>query len=410
MQLLPAPDEQEWILDGLKDLIARRGFELFVVEPVVEPTDAFFPDPYAADVRSVRAMTRRLMDYAGLSAYEADFETFQARPRLEMDEHGVLRDRGHEGTAAWFAGLEGDRCLFGISHQQLPEPDVVAATMAHEAAHAFRHVHRLALEDREADELLTDLTTVYLGLGILTCNGSFRYRASGELSGGYAITRWSTSRGGYLPPQALAFALAAQTLARGATWKEMKRTERHLETNQGGCFRAACEHLHENMADLRGRLGIPDRAAWPRPTRSPGRAPTREVGVAAPREAPRFNAGYPVFRIRRGGAVAIPVLAGVVGWLLGCVVTIALDLALGTGFQLLPPALGAAAIAAYGFARTRQLVCSDLACQTRLADTDLTCPGCGGEIRGTVRSRREVTERMDEILGTAGVPDGEGPD
>lgn len=129
--------------------------------------------------------------------------------------------------------------------------------MSHEVAHAYRRIHKLVAVDRETDEMLTDLTTVYLGFGLLTCNGAFRYQASGEQMGGYAITRWSTQRGGYLLPQALAFALAVQYLARGSKSKTLKRAERLLEPNQGACFRAACKQVHGNVPDLKARLGIP---------------------------------------------------------------------------------------------------------------------------------------------------------
>ena len=411
MQLLPEPDEQDWILDGLRELVAKAGFTPFVLAPVVEPTDEFFPDPYVPGLASLRAMTRRLMDYAGLESHEMDFETFVAKRRLEMDEHGLLRDRGHDGTAAWFAGIDGSRCLFGISEQQLPEPDVLAATMSHEVAHAWRRIHGLETEDRDTEEMLTDLTTVYLGLGILTGNGAYRYRASGELTGGWAITRWTTQQGGYLPVQAMAFALAAQALARGGQWKAIKRIQRLLEPNQGGCFRAACEHIHENVADLRGRIGIPDKSTWPqwRPAPPAPRRPGPADDVAKSVDG-RFNAGQPVFRIRRASPIAVMIVSALVGWLLGCVVMIALDLALNLGMDLTAPSLGAVALGIYGFRRTRQEVCSDVRCESLLEPSQAICPGCGGDVRGAIRSRRELTERMDEILGTAGITDGEEPD
>jgi hypothetical protein len=401
MKLLPAPDEQEWILDELRGLISCRGFEPFVVAPVIEPTDDFFPDRYTGDLSSVHVMTRRLMDYAGLTSYEMDFETFVAKQRLEADEHGVLRERGHEGTAAWFAGLEGSRCFFGVSVQQFPEPDVLAATMSHEVAHAYRHIHKLVTEERDTEEMLTDITTVYLGLGLLTCNGAFRYRASGELVGGATITRWSTSQGGYLPPQALAFALAVQYLVRGSKWKALKRAERLLETNQGACFRAACQHLYENVPDLSTRLGVPDASTWPKATHTAPRAQQ----LARPEEKidaidGLFNRGYPVFRLRGSDPVGTALILSLVGILSGSLIMIVVDLALGTGPQSLYPTVGGIAFGLYGFQKGRRYVCSDIRCAAPVDETASTCPGCGGEVRGTIRNRREMTERMDEILGT----------
>jgi len=91
-------------------------------------------------------------------------------------------------------------------------------------------------------------------------------------------------------------------------------------------------------------------------------------------------------------------------------VMIALDLALNLGMDLTAPSLGAVALGIYGFRRTRQEVCSDVRCESLLEPSQAICPGCGGDVRGAIRSRRELTERMDEILGTAGITDGEEPD
>jgi hypothetical protein len=70
--------------------------------------------------------------------------------------------------------------------------------MGHEVAHAYRSHHRLQVDDRDREELLTDLTTIYLGFGILSVNNSYRFRKSGSLEGSLAYTRWSTSSSGYL--------------------------------------------------------------------------------------------------------------------------------------------------------------------------------------------------------------------
>ena len=68
-------------------------------------------------------------------------------------------------------------CLFGVDVEQLGDGLGVTATMAHEVAHAFRSRFGLALTDPERideEERLTDLTTIYLGAGVLTTNGIAR--------------------------------------------------------------------------------------------------------------------------------------------------------------------------------------------------------------------------------------------
>ncbi len=129
--------------------------------------------------------------------------------------------------------------------------------MCHEVAHAFRDRHGIALPDPEEDEPLTDLTSVYLGFGILFANITARYEASGN----HEYTAWKHSSFGYLSPQAVCFLLAAQAVARNVRAGTIASD---LGTNQAAFFRASYKALGSG-ADLRRRLGVPDPGMWPEP-------------------------------------------------------------------------------------------------------------------------------------------------
>lgn len=38
-----------------------------------------------------------------------------------LDAHGRAREWGHEGTAAWFAGIEDGCCHFGIAEERISD-------------------------------------------------------------------------------------------------------------------------------------------------------------------------------------------------------------------------------------------------------------------------------------------------
>ncbi|PQO33066.1 hypothetical protein [Blastopirellula marina] len=106
----------------------------------------------------------------------------------------------------------------------LNDPLSVVATLAHEIGHV-----RLLGEDRvsreEHDhEPLTDLLTVYLGLGICTSNSVIQ---EGSWSNG-AYGGWSMSRSGYLSMNQYGYALGLYALARGEpkpTWLKYLRPD-----------------------------------------------------------------------------------------------------------------------------------------------------------------------------------------
>jgi hypothetical protein len=245
--------EREWLLDALRELIAAGGMETFLAAPILEPTPRDFPDVFEPNAQGVSVLLRRVLTHAHLDL-EVELDTF-SRPEVvrEIDDRGRAKAWGHEGTAAWFAGIHDGRCHFGIAEEGIDDPTGLVATLCHEVAHAWRAAHELAVEDLAVEERLTDLTTVYLGFGLLTTNGAYRYRQSGEFDGTVASTRWSHASAGYLPPQAMSFLLAAQVKARGLGWFARRRLAGRLEPNQAAYFRWAYWHLA--VEEVRALLG-----------------------------------------------------------------------------------------------------------------------------------------------------------
>lgn len=249
MEVLPEDGERAWLLDELARLIAAAGSETLLASPVIEPSDRWFPDPWTADGDGIERVLRRLLGYAGLGGLELTIELDRfsdAAGEVRLDG----RAGGHRGTAAWFAGIHGGVCAFGVDTAQLGDPAGLVGTLAHEVAHAYREANGLRIADREIDEPLTDLTTIYLGFGILTTNASQRFRSGRSGNGG---SWWSRAEGGYLPMQAMGYLLAAQVVARGEAPRAVARA---LAPNQRACFKAACKQLGAR-AELLARLGLP---------------------------------------------------------------------------------------------------------------------------------------------------------
>ena len=164
--MLEGDDERERLLEALAELIAARGWQHFVLAPRILPTSQFFPDQWTPDDDGLWRLSKRLLRYAGLGALDVDIDVFADDDAAAREPDALVRSERHQGTAAWFAGIDGTVCRFGANVNQIDDPLGVTASLAHETAHAFRCYHGLAIDELLAEEQLTDLTTVYLGFAL----------------------------------------------------------------------------------------------------------------------------------------------------------------------------------------------------------------------------------------------------
>ncbi|HEX4494926.1 MAG TPA: hypothetical protein VIE43_04580 [Thermoanaerobaculia bacterium] len=343
------------------------------------------PDPWLGDLASAQTLLRRLMLYAGLDLY-ADLHVY--------DRDQALYHR--EGMIAWFSGIEDGRCKFGVEVAQLGDPQILIAALCHEIAHAYREHHGLRQADVDREEKLTDLTTVYLGFGILTANSADRFEKTSYLSGNLAITKTRFTQVGYLPAQSMSFLLALQVLARNLAPARRKALARQLETNQAEYMTRGVRHLEARRADVLFRLGVPtDLTALEEPDLERFTRPLdgRDEKVAVLSEPDLFavndrkpNAERTIFALREGFGrhiltTALGVFFGAIGGLI--------VLQGGTVKLLGTAGLGALAASVLGW-RERRFSCTDYECNARIPGEATVCPGCGGRIGGRIRARREI--------------------
>lgn len=96
-----------------------------------------------------------------------------------------------------------DNFSIGLDRGLLKQPEKIIATIAHELAHI-----KLLGEGRlkENDEYLTDLVTVFFGLGIFNANAAAQFYSDGN--------SWGYSKQGYLIQQEWGYALALYAFIR----------------------------------------------------------------------------------------------------------------------------------------------------------------------------------------------------
>lgn len=393
MQLLPDPEEQTWLIDALAGLVAQRGEESLVARPLVQPTSKFFPDPWSFSELGLDRVVRRLMQLAGLGQLGVVIEVFTEE---EWEERTADSPRG--SAAALFFGIEAGACWFGFNSDSPADEEYMAGVMAHEVAHAYRLHHRIAeAETRDEEELLTDVTSVYLGFGILTANNSHRYRSAGWNDGWTSYQSWSTNQAGYLTPQAFAFLLALQVHARGS--QEKRLVADHLEANQAACLKAALAAIEAFKEQLPEKLGLTGVASTPGQHRLEDiLRPLPKVTKTRQPEADRFNRGDIVFRLQRRHPIRAAFLGIFAGLMVGggIVSLLALDPVDRNPWPILAISLltGIAGLMLLE-RRNRRDICSDSECETDLPPEGTICPGCGGKIVGVITSSAESLDARD---------------
>jgi hypothetical protein len=115
-----------------------------------------------------------------------------------------------------------------------PDPRRVVAVAAHELCHHKLLYRGLASAAEGDHEPLTDLATVFFGLGIFTANAAFTF-AQG--SGG-----WRRQQLGYINQPMFGYALARTAWLRDdrdPAWS------RYLDTNPRGYFKRAMRYLEK---------------------------------------------------------------------------------------------------------------------------------------------------------------------
>jgi tetratricopeptide (TPR) repeat protein len=383
MILLPTSDERQWLTHALRKLIVRRGMQMLDETPLVEPTNEWFPEKWSTTAAHGHRLAQRLLYYAGLGALRPTLSAFAAQQSADGSTPWDA------GTAGWFAGIENGKVHFGLHVRQFGDPEAAAGVLAHEVAHAWRAHHHLTIDDRDKEELLTDVTTVVLGFGILSTNNTDRYRTTGT----WSVTAWSRSSAGYLPPPAMAYLLALWCTAREKD--EQRIIERHLEPNQRACFRAALNEIANSGESIREHF---TRSAPSRPlgvVRPESFVPTdpRPDEIAEPVLVKREETARTVYRTPKGSTgthLYVGTIAGFfVGFLIG--VSISEDEMQGVWIGI----AAALVLDAFLLRRTRRHVCSH--CATFLAKDIAVCPGCNGTIDRFVTARELQKIRLDEF-------------
>ncbi len=249
---LPVSDQERlWVDEGFRRLEKMLGQRRMLEAKVVLPTAEDFPDPYDDSPMAAKKLCRRVCGYMRVDPSTIEIETFE-------DETEELRKilPHWSGNSRKCAGLfvhdqeeggeqvaRGGLMVVAINETQLKDPLVLVATVSHELGHVILLGGKLMTHKTPDHEPMTDLLTVFLGLGIFTANSAGRFRQFQE----DGRQGWSMQRLGYMPEEAYGYALAKFALARG---ENKPKWVKHLSTNVRADFWSSMQWIRKNTPGM----------------------------------------------------------------------------------------------------------------------------------------------------------------
>ena len=202
------PATREWVDERWNWLEEEFGLERLRATSVILPRPEFFPDPYHGATKDVRCILDRVCEYMDIDPGTVELSLYTDRKPMHEGEWN--------GTAGLYQAEDGIFRIW-VEAANLDDPLGMVGTMAHELGHVHLLGHGRISQETEDHEPLTDLLTVFLGLGVFTANSVIRenYWHAGQVSG------WSMGRRGYLGMPVYGYAFARFARARreiGSDW------------------------------------------------------------------------------------------------------------------------------------------------------------------------------------------------
>lgn len=142
------------------------------------------------DHLSIQKTAKDIAEFIGLTGF-----TFIVAVAKQKEKVGGHIDLSTEGSNV-FVEIDEDMMKF---------PDAVAAALCHEVCHKWLQINRIALPNKMDNEILTDITSVFLGFGKIMLNGCKATSVHYETVAKEIHTSTETKTSGYLDRDQFAF-------------------------------------------------------------------------------------------------------------------------------------------------------------------------------------------------------------
>ena len=227
------PSAKDWLEGRLLWLADQFGLDVFTRRAVILPLQDFFPDEYDGSEEAACVLLNRVCRYMDADANRVELQFFS-----ENNDLWLVNDRGQvlPRAAGWYAE-DAHQTIIQLETSQLDDPMTLVGTMAHELAH-LRLLGERRIPDHVFDnELLTDLTVVFHGLGIFLANVPRAWESD--------FTHWPGSK--VRKPEYMTQPMFGYALAHAAWFRNEPKPEwaKHLRMDARASFKQGLRYLME---------------------------------------------------------------------------------------------------------------------------------------------------------------------
>lgn len=202
--------ERLWVDEGFRRLGRLLGRQRLLDCVIVLPSDEYFPDHYDSSDVAARSLCQRVCGFMGVDSSQVDLHVMPDSSEL-MKMLPEYRYESNDPAGLYFGSGEDGRSFIALKQSQLKDPLSAVATIAHELGHVILLGGGHLARDSRDMEPMTDLVTVFLGMGLFTANSARRFlQYQDDRHAG-----WSMKHQGYLPEEVFGYALARFAKERG---------------------------------------------------------------------------------------------------------------------------------------------------------------------------------------------------
>lgn len=234
----PIPEDiRIWMENALIWLINQFGEKKILSIKTLLPSQEDFPIQFNATEQmayDILTVVAKQMDVDPRSI-KLDFyneQLLEIKSNIGHTLYGQQYEDENYSSGLYKGKNNDNKFSIAIEIGQLKDTDKLVATLAHEIAHI-----KILGEGRlkENDEYLTDLVTVFFGLGIFNANTAFQFYTSSD--------KWGYSKQGYLTQKEWGYALALYAYIR----KEKKPDWiKYLTLNIQSDFKKSEAYIYDN--------------------------------------------------------------------------------------------------------------------------------------------------------------------
>ncbi|HVF29637.1 MAG TPA: hypothetical protein VNA22_01655 [Pyrinomonadaceae bacterium] len=226
-------ETKEWIENGLNWLIEELGADMLASVEVVLPIEQYFPDPFSGSDSDIRRMVERVCGYMDVDPTLLELRFYVNEDGSDLHPLAASESGSH---ALGSYQMRGGKYQIRLETSQAANPQVMVATIAHELGHVILLGEGRLDPDYPDHEPMTDLLTVFYGMGIFNSNSVFSFEQwTNTQSQG-----WRADRRGYLSEEMFGYALALFAYARNESKPEWAS---YLNVNVKSYFKNGFKYL-----------------------------------------------------------------------------------------------------------------------------------------------------------------------